>query len=232
MRLRAKGPAAMELEHSFAISIPVDDARDLLLDVDRTARCMPGLSVTAAEPGLMHATVKVKVGPIRMAYAGTARLVSRDRASGLVLVEASGQETRGAGSASATIRLVLTDRGGATAVVVRTTLNLTGKPAQFGRGVVQEITARMVQQFAANLEAMVAAGQAGLARPQINPRHGVRASTQTAGHVRANRHTRPMAATPNPSPQASTGLITQPRPARRCARSSPSMGQTHCPARP
>jgi len=102
-----------------------------------------------------------------MTYTATARLVEMDAAAGMLLLEASGMKTRGAGTASATIRFVLEDRGDATLVVVRTTLDVTGRPAQFGRGVVSEVTRKMVEQFAANLAEMVAAGR-------VRPRGGVR----------------------------------------------------------
>ena len=98
-----------------------------------------------------------------MTYTATARLVEMDAAAGMLLLEASGMKTRGAGTASATIRFVLEDRGDATLVVVRTTLDVTGRPAQFGRGVVSEVTRKMVEQFAANLAEMVAAGRCALA---------------------------------------------------------------------
>jgi carbon monoxide dehydrogenase subunit G len=172
----------VELEHSFAIPTSSDHAWDVLLDAQRVASCMPGLSLMGVEPGLMRATIKVKVGPIRMAYTGTARLASSDRASEQLLLEASGEETKGAGTASATVRFALEDRDGATEVAVRTTLTLTGKPAQFGRGVVQGVTVKLVDQFAANLAEMITSGQFGTARSHGSPAPGVNA-TESARNV-------------------------------------------------
>jgi carbon monoxide dehydrogenase subunit G len=133
----------------------MDRAWDVLLDVERVAPCMPGATVTSVDGDVVHATVKVKVGPISMAYAGTARFVEKDRAAGVVLLEASGKETKGSGTASAKIRSVLTDGGDETHVTVLTTLNVTGRPAQFGRGVMSDVSGRLLTIFATNLAALL-----------------------------------------------------------------------------
>jgi len=148
----------MELEHSFTVPVPKERAWDVLLDVERVAPCMPGATLDSVDGDEIHGKVKVKVGPINMTYAGTARFVERDKAAGVVRLEASGKETKGAGTASASVRSVLTDRGDETYVVVKTTLNVTGKPAQFGRGVLNEVGGRLLGIFATNLAAML--GQA------------------------------------------------------------------------
>ena len=146
----------MELEHSFTVPVPLDRAWDVLLDVARVAPCMPGATLDSVDGDDIHGKVKVKVGPINMTYAGTARIVERDKATGMVRLEASGKETKGAGTASATVRSVLEDRGDETFVVVLTTLNVTGKPAQFGRGVLNEVSGKLLSIFAANLAEMLA----------------------------------------------------------------------------
>lgn len=146
----------MELEHSFTVPVPRERAWNVLLDVERVAPCMPGATVTSVDGDVVHATIKVRVGPINMAYAGTARFVDKDEATGVVLLEASGKETRGAGTAAAKIRSVLEDRGAETYVTVLTTLNVTGKPAQFGRGVMNEVSGKLLTIFAANLAALLA----------------------------------------------------------------------------
>ena len=148
----------MELEHSFSVPVPVERAWDVLLDVERVAPCMPGASLDSVDGDDIKGRIRVKVGPIQMTYAGTARFTERDKAAGVVVLEASGKETRGAGTASATVRSELTADGDATRVTVRTTLNVTGKPAQFGRGVMAEVGGRLVGIFADNLAAMLAAG--------------------------------------------------------------------------
>jgi carbon monoxide dehydrogenase subunit G len=105
--------------------------------------------------------IKVKVGPISMTYAGTARFTERDAEAGVVVLEASGKETRGAGTASASVRSELQDQGDQTGVTVHTSLNVTGKPAQFGRGVMNEVGGKLIGIFAANLAEMLAADQPG-----------------------------------------------------------------------
>lgn len=146
----------MELEHSFTVPVPLERAWDVLLDVERVAPCMPGATLDSVDGDEIHGKVKVKVGPINMTYAGVARFVEKDKATGVVRLEASGKETKGAGTASATVRSVLEDRGSETFVVVLTTLNVTGKPAQFGRGVMNEVGGKLLGIFATNLAAMLA----------------------------------------------------------------------------
>ncbi len=129
----------------------------MLLDVERVAPCMPGATLDSVEGDNITGKIKVKVGPISMTYAGTAKFTERDRDAGVVTLEASGKETRGAGTASASVRSQLTVDGDQTLVTVHTTLNVTGKPAQFGRGVMTEVGGRLIGIFADNLAAMLAA---------------------------------------------------------------------------
>ncbi len=147
----------MEMEHSFTVPVPKDRAWDVLLDVERVAPCMPGATLDSVDGDEIRGRIKVKVGPINMTYAGTARFIERDKEAGIVTLEASGKETRGAGTASASVRSVLEDRGDETQVTVLTTLNVTGKPAQFGRGVMNEVGGRLLSIFATNLAATLAA---------------------------------------------------------------------------
>jgi carbon monoxide dehydrogenase subunit G len=146
----------MELEHSFTVPVPKSRAWDVLLDVERVAPCMPGATLDSVDGDEIRGRIKVKVGPINMTYAGTARFVERDEELGVVTLEASGKETRGAGTASASVRSVLEDGGHETHVKVLTTLNVTGKPAQFGRGVMNEVGGRLLGIFATNLAATLA----------------------------------------------------------------------------
>ncbi len=149
----------MELEHSFSVPVPVARAWDVLLDVERVAPCMPGATLDSVDGDNISGRIKVKVGPITMTYAGTAKFAERDRDAGVVVLEASGKETRGAGTASATVRSELKADGDRTNVIVHTTLNVTGKPAQFGRGVLAEVGGKLIGIFANNLAAMLAAEQ-------------------------------------------------------------------------
>src|SRR6516162_5025257 len=146
----------MDLEHSFTIPVPPEQAWQALLDVERIAPCMPGATVDSVDGDVVIGRIKVKVGPVTMTYAGTARFVERDEQSRTVTLEASGKETRGAGTASATIRSSLQDEAGQTNVVVHTSMSVTGRPAQFGRGVMAEVGGRIIEKFAANLAALLA----------------------------------------------------------------------------
>jgi carbon monoxide dehydrogenase subunit G len=147
----------MELEHSFTVPVPEDRAWDVLLDVERVAPCMPGATLQSVDGDEIHGAIKVKVGPITMTYQGTARFTERDPAAHVITLEASGKETRGAGTASAKVRSMLEGNGSETHVVVHTTLTVTGKPAQFGRGVMSEVGGKLIGIFADNLASMLAA---------------------------------------------------------------------------
>jgi carbon monoxide dehydrogenase subunit G len=149
----------MELEHSFTIPVPPEQAWQVLLDVERIAPCMPGATVDSVDNDVIGGRIKVKVGPVALTYSGTARFVERDEESRTVVLEASGKETRGSGTASATVRSSLRDDSGQTRVVVRTTLSVTGRPAQFGRGVMAEVGGKIIERFATNLAAQLAGGQ-------------------------------------------------------------------------
>ena len=151
----------MELEHSFTVPVPKERAWDVLLDVERVAPCMPGTTLDSVDGDEIHGRIKVKVGPISMTYTGKAEIVEKDEQAGLVRLEASGKETKGAGTASASVRSVLESRGNETYVTVLTSLNVTGKPAQFGRGVMNEVSGKLRSIFAANLAAMLSESHDG-----------------------------------------------------------------------
>ncbi len=164
----------MELEHSFTVPVPEDRAWDVLLDVERVAPCMPGATLESIDGDEIQGSIKVKVGPINMVYKGTARFTERDPAAHVITLEATGKETRGAGTASARVRSMLEADGDQTHVIVHTTLNVTGKPAQFGRGVLAEVGGKLIGIFAANLAAMLAAAPAA-AGPSSDHADGVHA---------------------------------------------------------
>jgi uncharacterized protein len=147
----------MELEHSFTVPVPEERAWEVLLDVKRVAPCMPGATLDSVEGDDIKGRIKVKVGPIAMTYAGTAHFTERDAQNHVIVLEASGKETRGAGTASASVRSTLQGQGDQTHVIVNTTLNVTGRPAQFGRGVMAEVGGKLIGIFASNLAEMLAA---------------------------------------------------------------------------
>src|SRR6266568_1304671 len=150
----------MELEHTFTVPVPEERAWEVLLDVERVAPCMPGATLDSVDGDEIKGRIKVKVGPISMTYAGTARFTERDPQAHVITLQAAGKETRGAGTASATVRSMLEGQGDQTRVIVHTTLNVTGRPAQFGRGVMAEVGGKLIGIFASNLADMLAADSA------------------------------------------------------------------------
>jgi carbon monoxide dehydrogenase subunit G len=148
---------AMEMDHSFTVPVPPDRAWDVLLDVERIAPCMPGASVDEFDGEVVTGRIKVKVGPVSLTYRGTAKFTERDPDARVIVLEASGKETRGAGTASATVRARLEPESGgeATKATMHTTMNVTGRPAQFGRGVMVEVGGKLVEQFAQNLRQLI-----------------------------------------------------------------------------
>ncbi|MFJ8027220.1 SRPBCC family protein [Streptomyces sp. NPDC096311] len=138
----------MELHHEFTVPVPVDDAWRALLDVERIAPCMPGATVDDYDGKTVTGSVKVKVGPITVTYRGTAVFEEQDESAHRMVLIANGKETRGQGTARATVTGTLAERDGGTAVSVRTDLTVTGRPAQFGRGVMAEVGDKLVGQFA------------------------------------------------------------------------------------
>jgi len=151
----------MQLEHQFRVPVPVAEAWDVLLDVERIAPCMPGATVESFDGETIVGRVKVKVGPIQVTYNGTARFTDKDEASRRAVIEASAKEARGSGTALATITTQLHDDGGsATNVTVTTDLAITGKPAQFGRGVMEEVGNKLLGRFADCLADTLGSGEA------------------------------------------------------------------------
>jgi uncharacterized protein len=149
---------AMEMDHSFTVPVPPERAWDVLLDVEKIAPCMPGATVDSFDGEVVTGRIKVKVGPVSLTYRGTAKFTERDPDAKVIVLEASGKETRGAGTASATVRATLEPEPGGegTTAAMHTTMNVTGRPAQFGRGVMVEVGSKLVEQFAQNLRQLIA----------------------------------------------------------------------------
>lgn len=149
----------MRLEHEFTVPVPVEQAWDVLLDVERVAPCMPGATIESVDGDSFTGKVKVRVGPVTVAYSGSASFLEKDAATRRVVVQAKGRETRGAGTAAATVTAVLNAVDGGTKVNVETDLAITGRPAQFGRGVMDEVGAKLLGQFADCLADRLGAGE-------------------------------------------------------------------------
>ena len=170
---------SMELDHSFTVPVPPDRAWHVLLDVERIAPCMPGATVEEFDGKVVTGRIKVKVGPVSLTYRGTAKFTERDPDARVVVVDASGKETRGAGTASAAVRASLEPAGDGTQVLIHTTMNVTGRPAQFGRGVIAEVGGKLVEKFAQNLAQMISDG--GQAAPDSAGSSAADSSTAAEG---------------------------------------------------
>jgi len=143
---------SVDLTHEFSVPTPVEETWDRFQDISALAECFPGAQVTSVEGDTFKGTVKVKLGPIALVYAGSGTFVEKDEVAHKLVVEAKGRDKRGNGTAGATATLTMVDSGGSTAVTVVTDLSITGKPAQFGRGVMQDVSDKLLGQFVACLE--------------------------------------------------------------------------------
>jgi len=195
---------AMEMDHSFTVPVSPDRAWDVLLDVERIAPCMPGASVDEFDGEVVTGRIKVKVGPVSLTYRGTAKFTERDADDKHIVLEASGKETRGAGTASATVQASLEPEpdGQATKVSMHTTMNVTGRPAQFGRGVMVEVGGKIVEQFAQNLRQLIADGGTA-ATPEAGAEAGAGAGAEAGAGGTATAE-EGADAVPSPGDQART----------------------------
>ena len=146
---------SLQLEHTFTVPGSLADTWAAFSDVVSVAECFPGAAVTSAEGDDFEGTCKVKLGPIALVYAGSGSFVERDEASGRLVLDAKGTDKRGNGTAGAHVTATMVEDGGATRVDVVTDLRITGKPAQFGRGVVQDVSDKLLQQFVTCLASKV-----------------------------------------------------------------------------
>lgn len=137
----------MKLDHQFTVPAPLDEVWKAVIDPERVAPCMPGATLTKVEGDSFSGTVKVKMGPISLLYKGTGEFLEKDADARKVVIKASGKDARGAGTAAATVTLTLTDAGASTTGTVVTDLAITGKPAQFGRGLISEVGGKILDSF-------------------------------------------------------------------------------------
>ena len=195
----------MELNNEFRVGVSVPEAWKVLTDVERIAPMLPGAQLQEVHDDEYRGVVKVKVGPITAQYKGAATFLEQDESAGKVVLKASGRDTRGQGNASATITAVMTPDGDGTKVTVTTDLTITGKVAQFGRGVLAEVSAKLMGQFVDTLEADLASSgaSAGAAAGAAPAETGAAAATGTAaGTPGAGAAT---TATSTPPTEAPTG---------------------------
>ncbi|BCY12955.1 SRPBCC family protein [Actinoplanes sp. L3-i22] len=147
----------MKITNEFTVPTSIDRAWEVLTDLAGIAPCLPGAQLTGVDGDDYRGKVKVKVGPVISEFTGTARFTAKDAEGYRAVIDAKGRDPRSAGNAAAVVTAVLTPDGDATRVSVDTDLKITGKLAQFGSGMIKEISAKLLTQFAANLEAKLAA---------------------------------------------------------------------------
>ena len=138
----------MKLENEFTVPAGIDEAWAVLLDVERVAPCLPGATIDGAEGDVYSGTMKIKVGPITTSYRGTVKIEESDEAARRAVMRAQARDSRGQGTAAATITSTMEEVADGTRVRVETDLRVTGPAAQFGRGVMQDVSAKLMGRFA------------------------------------------------------------------------------------
>ncbi len=196
----------MQIENRFQVQAPPDTVYAFLIDVNRVVTCMPGAELSeVVDPETFKGKVKIKVGPITVAYNGTAKIVEKDDAQRRAVLEASGKETTGPGSAQAKATMTVADQNGASEVVLATDFTVAGRVANFGRGVMEDVSRRLVSQMADCIKAQLEAP----------------AEVSAAEMPQAVEGTAPGAEAP-PAPAAAPGTAPAPAPAPRPAAPPPA----------
>jgi uncharacterized protein len=168
----------MKLENSFTVAAPIDQTWATLLDIERVAQCLPGARIEpGGEEGVYKGAMKVKLGPMTVDYRGTARLQDVDEDTHTASIAVQAREEKGQGTAAAMIRNQLSSQNDSTRVVAVTDLKITGRQAQFGRGIMEDVATTMMAEFAKRLEAEIASPSAAAPR---QARHGAEAGAAAA----------------------------------------------------
>jgi len=224
----------MELDHQFTVPTGVEETWAHFEDVASVAECFPGAAVTSVEGPTFQGSCKVKLGPIALVYTGSGTFTEKDEAAHRFVVEAKGKDKRGNGTAGATVTLGMSssDSGG-TDVSVHTDLAITGKPAQFGRGVMQDVSDKLLGQFVACLEQRLGAGAAAegsgeaesAAAASSFPPSAAAAPDVTAPDVTAPDGTAPDDAAPDTAPAGGPAMDAAPATSARPAAPAPAPKQ-------
>ncbi|MFW0797165.1 SRPBCC family protein [Gordonia sp. CPCC 205515] len=183
----------MELKHSFSVNAPIATVWQALIDPERVVGCMPGATLTEVDGDKFTGQIKVKIGPVALVYKGVGTFIEKDEGAHRAVIEGNAKESRGQGTAKATVTMTLTEEGDTTTGTVVTDLAITGKPAQFGRGMLSDVGGKIIDQFAACLSKKL--GEPSPA-PEPEPEPAAAAQSPTAVQ------TAPDAAT-SPPPEAS-----------------------------
>ncbi len=174
----------MELRHEFTVPAGLEETWAAFNDIESVALCFPGAAVTSVEGESFQGTVKVKLGPIALVYNGTGTFVEKDQAAGRMVIDAKGKDKRGNGTAGAHVTATMTSQGTATHVEVLSDVNITGKPAQFGRGVMQDVSDKLLGQFVGCLEQKLGAPPEPESEPDV-AEAGAQTTAQTSGQTTA-----------------------------------------------
>jgi uncharacterized protein len=152
----------VEFENTFTVSAPIDEVYDALLDVERVTPAMPGAQVLEKTgDDAYKVAIKVKLGPVTMTYRGDVTIVERNPGTHAAVLDVKAREARGQGSANAKVSMSLEPADGATRGTMQTSVQLSGKAAAMSRGVIDDVSKRLVDQFAQNLEGIVGTAEAG-----------------------------------------------------------------------
>jgi uncharacterized protein len=167
----------MKLENSFTVAAPISKTWETLLDIERVAKCLPGAQIEPGdEEGVYRGAMKVRLGPMTVNYRGTARLQDVDEDTHTASIAVQAREAKGQGTAAAVIRNQLESQNGGTRVVAVTDLKITGRQAQFGRGIMEDVASTMMGEFAKRLESEInsagAAAATSAAGPDTTPAAG------------------------------------------------------------
>jgi uncharacterized protein len=174
----------MKINNELTVSVPVEEAWNTMLDLERVAPCLPGAAIQEDKgDGEYEGTMKVKIGPITANYKGTVRVDEADEENRRAVIKATGRDARGQGTASATIVSTLQEEGDDTKVSVETDMKLTGRAAQFGRGIAQDVATKMLEQFADCLEREISGG------PEEGAAAASEAPTETSGNGTSSQDT-------------------------------------------
>ncbi|MBV8994810.1 MAG: SRPBCC family protein [Pseudonocardiales bacterium] len=188
----------MKLEHEFTVAAPIDTVWQALLDPERVAPCFPGATITSASGDEFAGIVKVRLGPISLQYRGSGRFTGTDEAARRTVIEASGTASGGQGTAAAKVHASLTENGEGTTVSVTTDLTVTGKPAQFGRGLIEDVGKKIIGQFADCLSKSLAPADQPAPAPASPP----------------SAPSPPAPTPPSPAPSSTPPSSAQPSPAQ------------------
>ncbi|MEJ2861276.1 SRPBCC family protein [Actinomycetospora flava] len=199
----------MKLENEFTVPVDIDTVFDALNDPEKVTPCFPGATLDSHDGDDFTGTVKVKLGPISMTYKGKGTFVERDKTNHKVVVDAQGRDSRGNGTASAKATLTMADAGGGkTKVTVLTEMQVTGKPAQFGRGVMSDVGDKILGQFASCLADEFGSSSSGPAAATVadtasSGGNGTGPAAETVAAGGSDSGAAPVTAPPSPTPVAS-----------------------------